>query len=169
MNATPALSPRPAAAHDFDFLVGRWRVHHRRLKQRLAGCTEWEEFEGTSTIRPLLDGLGNVDDNVIDLPAGRYRALSMRTFDPATGQWAIWWVDGRHPHQLDPPVVGRFEGGIGTFLCDDRFEGRPIRVRYLWTDITAQSARWQQAFSEDGGRTWETNWVMDLRREVTAP
>jgi len=151
-------------AHDFDFLVGRWRVHHRRLKQRLEGCTEWQEFEGTSTLRPLMDGQGNVDDNVIDLPAGPYRAISVRSFDPATGLWAIWWLDGRHPHQLDPPVVGRFEGGVGTFLADDRFKGRPIRVRFLWTDIAPDSARWQQAFSEDGGRTWETNWVMDLRR-----
>lgn len=162
----------PAAGHpgarDFDFLVGRWRVSHRRLRQRLAGCTEWEEFEGTSTMWPLLSGLGNVDDNVIGLPSGRYRALSMRAFDPATGLWAIWWVDARRPHQLDPPVVGRFEGGVGSFLADDRLDGRPIRVRYLWTDITPLSARWQQAFSEDDGRTWETNWVMDLQRDERA-
>ncbi|MBL8347121.1 MAG: DUF1579 domain-containing protein [Rubrivivax sp.] len=156
--------PNGNGAHDFDFLVGHWQVRHRRLKERLEGCAEWQEFEGTSTLRPLMDGRGNVDDNVIDLPAGRYRAISMRSFDPAKGLWAIWWLDERHPHQLDAPVVGRFEGGIGTFFADDQFKGRPIRVRFLWTDITADSARWQQAFSEDGGRTWETNWVMDLRR-----
>lgn len=161
---TGAKSDTQSGAHDFDFLVGHWRVRHRRLKERLEGCTEWQEFEGTSTLRPLMGGHGNVDDNLIDLPAGRYRAISMRSYDPATGLWAIWWLDARQPHQLDPPVVGRFEGGAGTFYADDQFKGRPIRVRFLWTDITAGSARWQQAFSEDGGRTWETNWVMDLQR-----
>lgn len=97
--------------NDFDFFVGRWIVHHRRLKERLTGSSQWEEFGGTSEMRKLMDGQGNVDDNVIDLPAGRYRAVSLRAFD-----------------------------------------------------ITATSCRWQQAFSADGGRTWETNWIMDFTR-----
>jgi hypothetical protein len=156
--------PGSTGADDFDFLIGRWTVRHRRLKRRLAACSEWETFVSTSEMRTLMDGQVNVDDNVLELPAGRYRAASLRAFDPATKLWAIWWVDGRNPHQLDPPVRGRFERGIGTFLADDHFEGRPIRVRFLWSDITPTSARWQQAFSEDGGVTWETNWVMDLER-----
>lgn len=150
--------------NDFDFLVGRWTVRHRRLKERLARCTQWETFTGTSVLWTLLDGQGCVDDNVLDLPAGRYRAASFRAFDPETKLWAIWWLDARHPHQLDAPVVGRFEGGIGTFLADDTFNGKPIRVRYLWSDITPTSARWQQAVSEDGGATWETNWAMEFER-----
>jgi hypothetical protein len=150
--------------NDFEPLIGSWHVHHRRLKERLADCTEWEEFEGTSTLRPLMDGAGNVDDNVLHLPSGTYRAATMRTFDPKTGLWAIWWFDGRNPHRLDPPVVGRFEGGVGTFECDDTLRGMPIRVRYVWSEITGTSARWQQAFSPDGGKSWETNWDMRFTR-----
>ncbi len=161
----PDTAMTPSAPTDFDFLPGHWAIHHRRLKERLTGCTEWETFKGTCQAWPLLGGLGNVDDNVLELPGGTYRALTMRTFDPATRQWAIWWVDGRHPHRLDPPVVGGFADGVGTFECDDELRGQPIRVRYVWSDITATSARWQQAFSPDGGQTWETNWVMALTRQ----
>lgn len=155
----PASTPQ-----DFDFLIGHWKVSHRRLRERLLGCEDWESFEGRCRMWPLLDGLGNVDDNLLELPSGSYRALSMRTFDPATRQWAIWWVDGRNPHRLDPPVVGGFADGVGEFQCDDELRGRPIRVRYRWTDIAADSAAWQQAFSADGGLTWETNWVMAFER-----
>jgi hypothetical protein len=150
--------------NDFDFLVGHWTVRHRRLKERLAGCTEWEEFGGTCSLRPILDGQANVDDNVLDMPSGTYRAASIRTYDPATRRWSIWWLDSRHPHDLGTPVVGAFKDGTGTFFADDTLNGQPIRVRFLWTDITAASARWQQAFSNDGGATWETNWIMDFQR-----
>jgi hypothetical protein len=150
--------------NDFDFLVGHWTVRHRRLKERLAGCTEWEEFGGTCSLRPILDGQANVDDNVLDMPSGTYRAASIRTYDPATRRWSIWWLDSRHPHDLGTPVVGAFKDGTGTFFADDTLNGQPIRVRFLWTDITAASACWQQAFSNDGGATWETNWIMDFQR-----
>ena len=149
---------------DFDFLVGNWKVHHRRLKERLLGCMDWESFQGSCRMWPLLGGHGNVDDNVLELPTGTYRAVSMRTFNATTHQWMIWWVDGRNPQQLDPPVIGGFADGVGEFQSDDQLRGQPIRVRYLWTDITAGSARWAQAFSADGGKTWETNWVMDFER-----
>lgn len=154
-----------SALHDFDFLPGRWKIHHRRLKERLKGCTEWETFEGTSTAWALMDGRGNVDDNVVELPSGPYRAVSVRAFDPEANLWSIWWIDGRYGRPpLDPPVRGRFENGVGTFMAEEMFEGRPIRVRFLWSDITPSAARWQQAFSEDGGKSWETNWVMELER-----
>ncbi len=150
---------------DFDFLVGRWHVRHRRLKQRLIGCTEWECFGGTSELRLLMNGHGTIDDNVIELPAGTYRAVTLRSYDPASGQWAIWWLDGRDPHRIDAPMRGGFDGdGNGAFYADEDFSGPPIRVRFLWTDITPQSCRWQQAFSIDGGLSWETNWVMDFAR-----
>lgn len=158
------MNDSDTSAHDFDFLVGRWTVQHRRLKERLAGCTQWEEFGGSCVMQPLLDGLANVDDDVLELPAGPYRAASLRMYDPKTRLWAIWWFDGRTPHELEPPVRGRFEGGVGTFLADDTFKGRPIVVRFLWSDITPHGARWQQAFSTDRGASWETNWVMDFVR-----
>jgi hypothetical protein len=150
--------------HDFDFLFGAWTVRHRRLKAWLANCTEWGEFRGTSDFRPLLGGAGNIDDNVLELPGGAYRAVTLRAFDPKTEQWAIWWLDGRNPHQLDVPMKGGFKDGVGTFLADDIFNGKPIKVRFLWSSNSADSAHWEQAFSPDGGETWETNWEMDFSR-----
>jgi len=151
-------------AHDFDFLVGKWRVHHRRLKARLAGSQEWVEFEGTSQLWLTMDGHGTVDDNFIGLPGDPYRAMGTRGYDPKTQTWAIWWLDGRDPHRLDPPVFGNFQNGVGTFNGDDTFNGKPIKVRFIWSKITVSSAQWEQAFSPDGGKSWETNWIMDFTR-----
>jgi hypothetical protein len=133
------------------------------LKKRLAHNHDWEQFEGTAAVQKILGGLGNMDDNVIELPAGAYRAVTFRTYDPSKQLWSIWWIDGRNPLHLDPPVVGRFENGIGTFYADDLFEGEPIRVRYLWTNLSSMP-HWEQAFSVDGGKSWETNWTMDFTR-----
>jgi hypothetical protein len=153
-------------AGDFDFLIGDWSVHHRKLKQRLAQTQEWQEVEGTSSARKILGGLGNMDENVIEAPSGTYRAVTIRTYDPAKQLWSIWWIDSRYPQQhLDPPVVGRFENGVGTFYADDQFNGKPIRVRYLWNQSSTKP-HWEQAFSSDGGKTWETNWTMDFTKTV---
>ena len=157
------VAPGPAVL-DFDFYMGTWRVRHRRLKARLVGSDEWEEFEGTSRAWPILDGAGNIDDNVLELPSGTYRAISLRTYDPVTDKWSIWWLDGRTPGRLDPPVVGGFKDGIGTFIAPDTFDGRPILVRFLWSGITATTCRWEQAFSVDEGTTWEVNWIMESTR-----
>lgn len=151
-------------ARDFDFFVGRWTVRHRRLKERLAQSGEWEIFSGSCETRVILDGQANIDDNVIELPGCAYRAATLRAFDPATRTWSIWWLDARYPQRLDPPVVGGFTNGVGTFYANDVLSGRPIVVRFVWSDIAQMSARWQQAFSEDAGKTWETNWTMDFRR-----
>jgi hypothetical protein len=106
-----------------------------------------------------------MDDNVLELPGDHYRAVSLRTFDPKTETWSIWWVDGRTPHgKLDPPVVGGFKDGIGTFLAEDTFKDQPILVRFLWSGITPTTCRWEQAFSTDGGETWEVNWIMENTR-----
>jgi hypothetical protein len=166
-DAPPAL---PASAglsglHDFDFLVGDWNIHHYQLKDRLADSHEWIEFDGTLSMRPTMAGWGNVDDTVVNKPGGAYRAMGIRAYDSKTGQWAIWWVDGRNPFgDVDPPVKGSFQGGLGTFYADDTFRGKPIRVRFTWSKITPNSAHWEQAFSRDGGTTWEINWRMDLTR-----
>jgi hypothetical protein len=165
---SPNGKPAPAnlaGAHDFDFLRGDWRVHHRKLKDRLAGSHDWIEFDGTCSMRPLMDGLSNVDDNVMNVPDAAYRGVGLRAYDPSTGLWAIWWLDSRLPNNpLDPPVRGRFENGVGTFYADDTLRGKPIRVRYTWSHITPNSAQWEQAFSPDGGTTWELNWHMDFER-----
>ena len=150
-------------AQDFDFLFGSWRVHNRRLRQRLAGSDEWEEFEATSVARPLIGGLGNEDEFRTEF-AGGFVAMSFRLFDPELGRWAIYWADSRRPGILDAPVLGRFRDGVGTFEGEDTFDGRPIAIRFLWTDVGTPTPRWEQAFSDDGGRTWETNWEMRFTR-----
>jgi hypothetical protein len=152
-----------AGARDFDFIHGDWKVSHQRLAQRLRGSTQWEHFDGTMRAKSILAGQGNFDENVIELPQGTYEACTVRLYDSQQSRWSIHWIDGRDP-KLDPPMVGSFADGVGMFFGDDVFEGRPIRVRFLWSQIKERSARWEQAFSADGGVTWETNWIMDFQR-----
>lgn len=150
-------------ARDFDFLTGRWRVRNRRLRERLKGSTGWEEFEATNVARPLLNGLANEDEYRTDHWEG-FVGMSFRYFDPATKRWSIYWADSVRG-VLEPPVVGSFSGDTGVFLGADSFEGRPIRVRFIWSRGSTSSPRWEQAFSEDDGKTWETNWTMDMTRD----
>jgi len=157
-NAVPGL-------HDFDFLFGHWQVHHRKLKERLVNSHEWIEFEGILFSQPLMGGYANVDDDVFEVPGGTYRGVAPRSFDAKSQQWSIWWLDSRTPlARLDPPVRGRFKNGIGTFYADDIENGKAIRIRFIWSKITPTSCHWEQAYSPDGGKTWETNWVQDLKR-----
>jgi hypothetical protein len=153
------------APTDWNFFYGNWKVKHRRLKKRLSADTNWETFDGTCMAQPILGGFGNIEDNVLLLPAGTYRAFCVRSYDVETGTWAIWWLDRRNPHAIDVPVIGEFKDGVGKFLADDTYDGRPIKVQYLWTRIDTPSPRWEQAFSADGGAAWETNWTMDFHRE----
>jgi len=155
---TPHWAAAAVPEQDWDWLTGNWDVLHRRLKKRLAGNDDWDEFAGKSSFWHLLGGLGNVDDNLLHLPAGTYRAISLRAFDPATRKWAIWWLDGRTAEKLDPPVIGGFTGDEGEFIGTDTFEGKPIIVRFRWHEVRSQRPHWDQAFSPDGGKTWETNW-----------
>jgi hypothetical protein len=160
-------SPLPLlgdAPKDFDFLVGHWDVRHRKLRRRLAGSDQWDSFAGTLVNWPVLGGAGNVGDNVMAAPAGTIRGVGLRAFDPKAKTWLSWWLDGRDPHVIAAPLKGRFNGGIGTFLGDDTLDGRPVLTRVTWSAITPSSARWEQAASADGGTTWETNWVSELRR-----
>ena len=150
--------------HDFDFQQGRWRVQHRRLKDRLVSCTEWETFEGTSEMRLILGGNGNIEDNLLHIATGSYRAVALRSYDAVLSTWAIWWLDHRDPHELDVPVLGRFEAGVGTFYAEDSIGGVPVSVRFLWLDTDTGNPRWEQAMSSDGRISWETNWTMAFSR-----
>ena len=145
---------------DFDFLIGDWQVKHRRLKRRLAGCDEWDEIAGTARNRSLLGGLCNVEEHRIDAPG--ISGVAMRTFDVSRQLWSIYWVgsDGL----LGAPIHGGFEGDVGSFEGEDEHDGRPIKARFRWTRDGADRARWEQAFSADGGVSWEVNWTMDFVR-----
>ena len=154
--------PLPRSAHapnDFDFIIGDWVVKHERLRERFTGSDVWDEFDGLSSTSKILGGFGNLEDNLLRYPAGDSRAVALRSYNPETGQWSIWWLDGRNPSSLDTPVTGAFENGIGTFLATDTLDGIPIVVRFIW-DSTREDPTWEQAFSTDDGSTWETNWRM---------
>jgi hypothetical protein len=146
---------------DFDFLYGTWRVEHRKLRQRHVGSQDWEAFSGTAETRPLLGGIGNVEEN--HMPGDGRSGLALRTFDLQRGLWSIYWAssgDGL----LQPPGVGRFENGVGRFEGEDVDGGRPIVARFLWHPLTRDACQWVQAFSLDRGQTWETNWTMNFTR-----
>jgi hypothetical protein len=155
-------------ANDFDFWFGRWHVRNRRLRERLAGSDEWDEFDATSEARRLPGGLGNEDVFRTDWSGG-FVGMSFRFFDPGTRLWWIYWADSRRPGELDPPVVGSFDGDVGVFQGEDVLRGRPVLVRFVWSRVTTATPRWEQAFSDDGGRTWEPNWVMECTRAADAP
>ncbi len=148
---------------DFDFLMGNWHIHNRRLQGRLKGSTIWEEFDTTSTAFPILGGLGNFDEITFDPAMGTKHGATLRLFDVASQQWRIYWADGSRG-VLDVPMVGSFVNGRGEFYAQELFEGKAIFSRFIWTVVSVDACRWEQAFSPDGGTTWETNWTMDFTR-----
>ena len=154
-------------SHDFDFLYGKWKMPNHRLLKRLAGSHDWEDFMSYDECRPLPGGIGNEDFYKTDHWKG-FVGMTTRTYDPKTGLWRIYWVDNRFSDGvIEPPVVGKFEGNVGIFEAPDTFDGKPIIVRFTWTVHPKNpqvAADWAQAFSEDGGKTWETNWTNQIIR-----
>ncbi len=146
--------------HAFAFQTGSWRVRHRKLRERLVNSKDWYEFDGTCRAWELLEGAGNVDDHWIGDPKDPYPAATIRRLEP-DGRWSIWWIDSRRAG-LDSPMFGAFENGVGTFFGKDDFNGIPIIVRFIWSTGAQTTPKWEQAFSKDDGRSWETNWVMDF-------
>ena len=148
---------------DFDFFFGSWTVRNRYLGERLRGSDDWQEFEATSEARPLPGVLGNEDEFRTEALGG-FVGMSFRFFDPEAERWSIYWADSRRPGVLDPPVFGAFANGSGVFEGTDVLAGKPILVRFTWTNLDTGAPRWEQAFSGDGGESWELNWVMEFAR-----
>ena len=159
-------------AHAFDVLLGSWKVVNWRKKgnyllpTQAYGEAGWEEFSGHDRFETQLDGRAIVEHWEATLPSGeRVLGYSVKAFEPITGQWAIIWIDNRNPLDFRP-LLGTFEQGVATFFqVTETPDGQPLHVRYIWDEFTATTARWQQAFSFDGGTHWETNWVMQFSRE----
>ncbi len=149
---------------DFDFFVGDWKVHNRRLKHPLDDSTEWIEFDGTSVSKQLWTGKGNMDEVEFDSPTGHIEGLTVRLYNPASKQWSLYWSNSSSG-TFDQALVGEFKNGRGEFFDHEPFKGRQISVRFVWSNITDKSCHWEQAFSQDGGKTWETNWTMDFVRQ----
>jgi len=149
---------------DFDFMHGNWNIKLKRLKKRLAGSKEWEEFTGTTHCRPLWDGKANIEEGVFITPDGnRIDGITLRLYSPITREWRLYWANQK-TGVMDPPQVGVFKNGVGEFYATDTWEGRQVLVRFVWSRITPKSAHFEQAFSTDGGKTWEVNWITDSTR-----
>jgi hypothetical protein len=147
--------------NDFDFLIGSWTVTNRRLGKLLAGSDDWDVFPGTTTCWSLFEGGGNMDEIVF--PTLGSRGCTLRLFDVEREEWSLYWANSR-TGLLQPSVAGTFTDGRGDFYGDDVHEGVPVKVHYIWSGTTTSSPRWEQEFSADGGRTWESNWVMEFTR-----
>ena len=144
---------------DFDFLMGTWQVTNRRLKQRFADSQDWDVFAAQSVCQKLLGGVANVDE--IAMPSRGFSGLTLRLLNVEQQRWSIYWVNSRSG-ELFPPVHGRFDGDRGEFFGEDTDDGKPVKVRFVWNRQVPKSPRWEQAFSVDGGKTWETNWIMEF-------
>jgi hypothetical protein len=151
-------APRRDGQHDFDFEIGAWKTRVRRLQHPLTGSTTWLEYEGTSVVRKLWDGRANLVELDVSGPAGRIEGLSLRLYNPQSRQWSLNFSNSRGG-TLTPPTIGEFKDGRGEFFAQESLDGRAIFVRFVISEITPSSCRFEQAFSDDGGKTWEVNWI----------
>ena len=158
-------SPDPASPrverdgqHDFDFEIGSWRTHLKRRLRPLTGSTSWVEYEGTTVVRKVWNGRANLVELDVEGPVGRIEALSLRLYNPASRQWSLNFSNSA-VGAMAVPSIGEFQNGRGEFYAQETLNGRAILVRFVISDITATTAHFEQAFSDDGGKTWEVNWI----------
>ena len=167
-SAAPATARRDGQ-HDFDFEIGTWKTHLRRLVRPLTGSSEWVEYDGITTVTKVWNGRANLVELTADGPAGHFEGLNLRLYNPASRQWSLNFASSRGG-TLGPPSIGQFSNGRGEFYNQETLDGRAILVRFVISDATPNSCfvvstttpnvcRFEQAFSEDGGRTWEVNWI----------
>jgi hypothetical protein len=160
---TSTPTPRPASSqhdgqHDFDFEIGTWKTHLKRLLHPLTGSTSWVEYEGTTVVRKVWGGRANLVELVADGPAGHFEGLNLRLYNPGSRQWSLNFASV-NAGTMSPPTIGEFRNGRGEFFAQEELDGRAILVRFVISDITPNSCRFEQAFSADGGKTWEVNWI----------
>jgi hypothetical protein len=153
-----AASTKRDGQHDFDFEIGTWKTHLRRLVHPLSGSTSWVEYTGTTVVRKVWNGRANLVELEVDGPAGHIEALSLRLYNPETHQWSLNFSNSAGG-TLSVPAVGAFENGRGEFFNQDTLNGKAILARFVISNITPTSCHFEQAFSDDGGKTWEVNWI----------
>ena len=156
------LDARPQGAKDFDFLQGRWLIHHKKLVERLVDCQIWDEFQTPAANQLILGGLGNIDHLRTESDEF-YEGASLRLFDKASGLWRIYWMD-TNGATLYPPLEGSFSGTVGLFRGHDHHNSTPVLVEFCWDKTNPETPTWQQSFSADKGNTWEVNWYMYFDR-----
>lgn len=142
----------------FDFEIGSWKTQLKRLQRPLTGSTTWVEYTGTTVVRSVWNGRANLVELVVDGPSGHIEALSLRLYNSQSGQWSLN-SSGSGSGSLGQPAIGEFKNGRGEFINQETFNGRAILVRFVVSDITPTSCKFEQSFSDDGGKTWETNWI----------
>ena len=156
--AATAAAANQDGQHDFDFEIGTWKTHLRRLLHPLSGSTTWVEYKGASLVRKIWDGPANLVELAVDSPAGHIEGLSLRLYNPESRQWSLNFSNSKSG-TLSPPAIGEFKNARGEFYSQETLNGRAILVRFVISDITADSCRFEQSFSADGGKTWEVNWI----------
>ena len=164
--ADPANLPQRDGSHDFDFLIGDWKAHVRRLPDRLNNSTAWVEYDGISNHKKILDSNSNFEEFDVTSTDKKLhiKAQTLRLYNPTSHQWSIYLVDVDKGTLDLPPVVGGFTGNRGEFFDQEQYKGRAILVRYVWLNLSPKSSRMEQSFSPDGGKTWEVNWICELSR-----
>ena len=167
-NGSPTPTVLRDGQHDFDFNIGVWKTHIRRLLHPLTGSKDWVDLDGTVSVRKIWDGRAQLEEIEANGQTGRFEGLTLFLYDPQAHQWRQYFANSS-VGVLDPPAIGEFKNGRGEFFDQESFNGRAIFVRMIWSDITADSHRLEQSFSEDGGQTWEPNFVATLTREPEAP
>jgi hypothetical protein len=172
VGTTDAAAQRPPAvpapvlvdgSRDFDFEFGSWKAHIARRLKPLTGSNKWVEYDGTSVVRPWWDGRANVGELRVSGPAGKIEGMSVRLYDPASRQWKIHWASAADG-LLGPAMVGGFKGNRGEFYNQEMLGPRAILVRFIFSGVSRQSFRLEQAFSADGGKSWETNWIANFTK-----
>ncbi len=156
------IEPRDGQ-HDFDFELGTWKIHLKRLLHPLTGSNTWVEFDGTSVTRKVWNGRSQIEEFEVESPTGHVEGLTLRLYRPDSHQWYLYWANSKDG-VLGQPTIGEFKKGRGEFFDQEPFNGRAILVRYVWSDITPNSAHFEQSFSDDEGKTWEVNWITDQTR-----
>jgi hypothetical protein len=157
--------------HDFDFLIGSWKIHLKRRLHPLSGSNEWVEFDGTVVCRTIWNGLAEVEEFNVDSPEKNIfiQGLAVRLYNPKTRQWSIYWANRKNGVFDAAPQIGQFADGRGEFYGQDTLDGKSIYVRFIWSNTTSPAPHFEQAYSDDGGRTWEVNWITEQTRIEDAP